>query len=954
MEWQAKWIWASGEERPRNLFLMFRRAFRAPGNVKAATLRITADSRYVLFINGERIGQGPPRSFPWRQNYDVYDVASYLRPGRNVVAVLVQHFGHSTFQYIEGRGGLLCQLDIETPRGTVTIGTDGSWRVSACEAFSRFVPRISVQQAWEEQFDARKWPEGWTDPDFDDSKWERAKEIGKPGCKPWTKLVERDIPFQTDDEVLPVRVMGVEVVRPIPFQLTIDLEAAFLPGTFDQNPKTIKGLLALEFEAERDETVVMRRAHHVWGRLKFNGEEVPDADGTRLRFVKGRNLLLFDVSGTHHLPQFSIGLDCRQRLRLRRALVIGPEEDQEALERIWEEGNLRGAPKDLTKPVPKEAIFYTDVWTKTAWDEPIKGANIKVDNPDALLTTSPDWTIIHPSPEGDVRILLDFGRELLAFTEFEVDAPRGAIIDFNFFEGIQEGRILLTSGLNNSMRYVCREGRQRYRSFVKRGFRYAWVVFRNFERPLKVRYISARMSTYPVPERGFFSCSDALLTKLWEVGRHTLRCCMDDTYLDCPAYEQTHWVGDARVEALVNWVVTGDRRITSHCLLQVADSLRRSPLPESHVPSGRKEILTAWALLWVISVREHWQFTGDRRFLRRIYPAVRTTCENFLNFLNEDGLLEIEAWNMLDWAPMDTPGRGVVAHQNMLLVRALREAADIAFALGERADARRWRERAKALVEAINRHLWSEERGAFVDCIREDGTQSPVISQQTNTMALLCDCVEGERAEKVRRLVYNPPEGVVEMGSPFFGFFLCEQMARDGRVEEMLRLFRERWGFMLEKGATTFWETFPGWEKDRWTRSWCHGWSSAPTYFLTTEVLGVKPAEPGFSLVEISPNPCGLKWAKGRVPTPYGEIEVEWHRTSGEGLDLSLTLPRGAKARLSLPVPERIKQLVVNGKPVALRRLPGGMKYLGRKEGRIVFLITRSGSWRVEVVGAVR
>ena len=151
------------------------------------------------------------------------------------------------------------------------------------------------------------------------------------------------------------------------------------------------------------------------------------------------------------------------------------------------------------------------------------------------------------------------------------------------------------------------------------------MVFRNFSRPIGVRYITSRLSTYPAPERGEFRCSDELLNVLWEVGRYTLRLCMDDTYLDCPAYEQTHWVGDARNEALVNWVAYGDPRITAHCLLQAADSLKRSPVPESHVPSGWRNILTAWSLLWIRAIREHWQRTGERDFLECIYPDLRKT-----------------------------------------------------------------------------------------------------------------------------------------------------------------------------------------------------------------------------------------------------------------------------------------------------------------------------------------
>ena len=137
-----------------------------------------------------------------------------MRPGENVVGVLVHHMGHSTFQYIQGRGGLLAQLELD---GKTVLGTDRTWRVKPCEAFCRSVPRVSVQQGWEEQFDARKKEEGWTEAGYDDGDWAEAVELGSPGMPPWRELAPRDIPFQTDDEVQPVRVMSIEAVRPVPY-----------------------------------------------------------------------------------------------------------------------------------------------------------------------------------------------------------------------------------------------------------------------------------------------------------------------------------------------------------------------------------------------------------------------------------------------------------------------------------------------------------------------------------------------------------------------------------------------------------------------------------------------------------------------------------------------------------------------------------------------------------------
>jgi hypothetical protein len=87
--WTAKWIWIDGtrgggrgtreDELPRNFYLCARKAFDAPRDLQSATLRITADARYVLFVNGQRIGNGPIRGWQHSWFYDTYDLTPHLR-----------------------------------------------------------------------------------------------------------------------------------------------------------------------------------------------------------------------------------------------------------------------------------------------------------------------------------------------------------------------------------------------------------------------------------------------------------------------------------------------------------------------------------------------------------------------------------------------------------------------------------------------------------------------------------------------------------------------------------------------------------------------------------------------------------------------------------------------------------------------------------------------------------
>jgi len=68
---------------------------------------------------------------------------------------------------------------------------------------------------------------------------------------------------------------------------------------------------------------------------------------------------------------------------------------------------------------------------------------------------------------------------------------------------------------------------------------------------------------------------------------------------------------------------------------------------------------------------------------------------------------------------------------------------------------------------------------------------------------------------------------------------------------------------------------------------------------MSSSLLGVKPLSPGFDSIAIQPHPCGLKWAKGRVPTPHGPVDVAWEMAAGV-LHLTVNIPAGANAQIYL------------------------------------------------------
>lgn len=220
----------------------------------------------------------------------------------------------------------------------------------------------------------------------------------------------------------------------------------------------------------------------------------------------------------------------------------------------------------------------------------------------------------------------------------------------------------------------------------------------------------------------------------------------------------------------------------------------------------------------------------------------------------------------------------------------------MAHVLGLEAEEQLYLQWAQELKAAINRHLWDEEHQAYVDCIHADGRRSAVFSQQTQTVAYLCDIVPEAKRPLFERYLTEVPEGWVKVGSPFMMAFTIEALERAGDIDRVLQLIRHWWGMMVHAGATACWETFPNALGSEWpTRSHCHAWSAAPAFALPTYVLGVRPLEPGFVRFEVRPFLGDLQWAKGVVPCPYGDIQVEWRSAEGR-IEGEVNVPQGTTA----------------------------------------------------------
>jgi len=996
---RAHWIWCDGEPRPRNFYLYLRKTFELTSKAKSSHVCVSADSRYQLFVNGKFVNRGPARCDRRWQVYDEWDVARYLRAGRNVLAALVHHYGEWTFSYMLGRGGFICQADIALANGDeMQLQTEESWKVLPATAWERRAPRLSVQLGFSEVYDARQSPKNWTFSNFDDSKWQKAKCLGQPPCEPWPNLVRREIPAMKEKIIYPNKVLELgELHRSISekaflYRLNFarlfnvpdpavayaatsvwspkDEEFEIHAGSHDPMMLWINDELVISQRAApvsaSHEVIAHAKLHSGWNKVlvKF----LYQAGDWRFHFYfTGKNFYTIKYAAhpkaatavsvaDSEAPWMVIGpFECADGTDGFEK-IYPPEQEVDYRKKYFGKNNAEIAWKSAG---PSLEIIPISAQMLRA--ERLPSNKTKIKNIAGLIKPRGNPAVIRRN-EKSFYAVIDFGKEVTGFPRLKISGARGGeMIDLGYGEILQglNGAALSPVSKNFGVlnpdrdhvhyadRYICKSGNQNFQTFDKRAFRYLELHVHNLEKSIKIGPVALLFSTYPVATRGSFQCSDRRLNKIWEIGKYTVQLNMEDGYTDCPWRERAQWWGDVRIEALINYYAFGDLKLIRRALQLQTQSQNVEGIIGGIYPTdwqGGK--LPTFTLIWILTLWDYYLFSGDKELAHQLFPNAQKALSFFETYRDRNDLLnDVPYWNFVDWAKVETAGESTA--MNCFYYRALVCAARLAAALNAQAATVRYKTLAEKVQRAINLRLWNAELGVYQDA-RLNGRLIEQVSQQANSLAIAFGIAPKEKWPNILDYIHAPTKSVIQAGTPYFSFYVLAAFYQAGRHAQALRYIRERWGKMLDWGATTWWET---WQP---TASFCHGWSAAPTHDLPAEFLGIKPLAAGWREIEIKPNPVGLKWAKGRVPTPRGEIKITWEvisknkkptlETAIRSFELRVELPSDCLTRLFVPLAGK-ERIAINHQR---KKLPDGVTQLDQENGTAKFDIKNGGKYKFE------
>lgn len=167
-------------------------------------------------------------------------------------------------------------------------------------------------------------------------------------------------------------------------------------------------------------------------------------------------------------------------------------------------------------------------------------------------------------------------------------------------------------------------GRDRkFRPLWFRAYRYLQLNIITQDQGLVLQDLYNMTTGYPLEMNASFSCNDAELQDIWEVGWHTAKMCAGEVYYDTPYYEQLQYAGDSRIQALISLYISGDDRLMRKTILDFYHSQTEEGLTQSRYPSNRLQLIPAFSLFWVTMVYDYWMHRTDDEFVKQFLPAIQ-------------------------------------------------------------------------------------------------------------------------------------------------------------------------------------------------------------------------------------------------------------------------------------------------------------------------------------------
>ena len=537
-------------------------------------------------------------------------------------------------------------------------------------------------------------------------------------------------------------------------------------------------------------------------------------------------------------------------------------------------------------------------------------------------------TYVTTTSEGEV--IYDFGQNFAGVISVNLKGKRGQKIVFRHAELLVEQKLYMKSlrTAKATAEYSCMDGKQTYSpKLTYMGFRYVGVsgiAKEDIE-------LSAYVLHSECKENGDFSCSNDLINQLQSNIRWGGKSNFVDIPTECPQRDKRlGWTGDIAVFAGTACYNFDMSRFLDKWLLDLRSEQGKGggipmvvPRAGDHWPPmasscwGDSCILVPWA---------EYQARGNKRLLRECYPSMK----EFLKAAKKwAGLLSITPdgcyiWSMPyhwgDWCAPEGDATTWIKRSKWVATayfsNSCRIVSKVADVLDEHEDAAYYRKLSRRIARAY-RNVFTDGKGNLKKEF-QTAYVLPLHFHMTETQGEERQNMVDNLVKLIEKADYHLSTGFP--ATPHILFALSDHGRADVAYKLLLQDTCPSWLYAVKKGATTIWERWDALRPDGTVNiseltgktksdeessggmvSFNHYANGAVGDWLYKRCLGIEPIKGGYQVFRVCPVLGGeLKWAKGKVDTPFGEISVYWEIIN-ETFQIRIKVPVSTGCILVMP-----------------------------------------------------
>jgi len=512
--------------------------------------------------------------------------------------------------------------------------------------------------------------------------------------------------------------------------------------------------------------------------------------------------------------------------------------------------------------------------------------------------------------------VFDLGQNFSGYTELKVKGLAGTKITLRHGERLFKDGMLDTAdiiehvkrmGTNQQFQtdnYTLKGGGTEtwHSRFTYYGFQYVEVT--GFPGTPTLDSLRGVFTHTAVPVAGKFECSNPLLNKIWAAGRWSYLSNLQGIPTDCPHREKNGWTGDAHLAAeqgIYNFMPAG---IYTKWINDLDDEQQPDGRLPGIVPTSGWGYSwgngPAWDSAFELIPFYLYEYYGDAKPLRDHFAGIK----RYVDYLASRATNNIVSIGLNDWAPFNTKTPADIT-DTAYFYRDTLVVALAAKLLGKTDDASEYAARAEQIKKSFNEHFFHADSGTY-----GNGSQTSL------SCALYQDLAEPATENRVlENLVANVEKQNGHIDTGILGAkYILNTLTDHGRSDVAYRMASQKdlpsWGWWIEQGATTLWETWRGVA----SRNHIMYGDVSAWFYKALAGINADPNAPGFKHFFISPHPVGdLTFARGEYDSIHGKIVSDW-KIKNDKLFLNAVVPPNTTATICVP-DAKLAEVRESGRP---------------------------------------